>query len=116
MARVGAARCGDRLRGRLLYSPLFPRPSRGLVCPTRLRASLVAPTWRDSETFIVSLSIAREHQDVTYCRCPSKPGGAGVAACPTREGASDHLGACSAGGVNGEQRRPPRRRSPPRPC
>src|SRR5258708_40379872 len=47
--RVGAARCGDRLRGRFLYSPLFPRPSRGLVCPTRLHASLVAPTWRDSE-------------------------------------------------------------------
>src|SRR5258708_17522783 len=31
--------CGDRLRGRLLCSPLFPRPSRGLSCPTRLRAS-----------------------------------------------------------------------------
>src|SRR6266446_8076382 len=84
--RVGAARCGDRLRGRFLDSPLFPRPSRGLVCPTRLRASLVAPTWRDSETFIVSLSIAREHQDVTYCRCSSKPGGG---RCPSKPGGEE---------------------------
>src|SRR6266446_5166791 len=66
--RVGAARCGDRLRGRFFYSPLFPRPSRGLVCPTRLRASLVAPTWRDSETFIVSLSIARDRIDLILGR------------------------------------------------
>src|SRR5258708_1174573 len=41
----------------------------------------------------------REHQDVTYCRCPSKPEGAGVADCPTREGASDNLAPGSAGGT-----------------
>ena len=106
------ARCGDRLRGRLLYSPLFPRPSRGLVCPTRLRASLVAPTWYDSETFVArsrfrygrnaereNLSIARERQDVTYLSMPFEAGRAGVTACPTREGASDNLAPGSAGGT-----------------
>ena len=51
--------CSDRLRGRLAFPPLFPRPSRGLTCLTRLRASGCRRTARSGRYEVAEASPSR---------------------------------------------------------